>query len=180
LPDALTFAKQLLLVFDGETVEVLSPEHRAQLETIGIIAELAAARGCYTHHYPICVRRVLPDDTLISMASGGEEPHYAISFISYALPQERQGFFRFADLLARSMGFLFDARCHWGKVCPHSAHDIERLYPHASRFREICNHFDPAGVFRNAWIDEVLFTEKARSANSPRASNRTEIGGRAP
>ena len=151
------------MIFDGQDVNILSPQYRELLGAAGILDTLETARGSYTHHYAICVRRVLPDDTLISMASGGDEPHYAISFISYALPHERQGFFRFAEFLARSMGSLFDARCHWGKVCPHTAAEIERLYPHAPRFREICDRYDPAGVFRNEWIVGLLFSGAAVS-----------------
>jgi L-gulono-1,4-lactone dehydrogenase len=164
LPAALEFVNQILLVFDGGGLDAVSQEVQQALAAKELLAALSSARGAYTHHYPICVRRVLPDDTLISMASGGEAPHYAISFISYARPVERDGFFLFAEFVARSTSLLFDARCHWGKVCPHTAEEIERLYPHAARFREICGRYDPSGVFRNGWIDELLFSGANRSA----------------
>jgi FAD/FMN-containing dehydrogenase len=155
---ALGLVKQVLPIFDGESAEAIPLATRQSLESAGVLADLSGARGSYTHHYPICVRRVLPDDTLISMASGAEEPYYALSFISYARPQEREGFFGFARFVARSMGALYGARCHWGKVCPHAGEDFEKLYPRARAFREICAHFDPAGVFRNAWTDEAIFS----------------------
>jgi FAD/FMN-containing dehydrogenase len=42
----------------------------------------------------------------------------------------------------------------------HSAAEIERLYPHAAHFREICGRYDPAGVFRNDWIARLLFSRE--------------------
>ena len=52
------------------------------------------------------------------MASGGDDAYYVISFISYAQPDRQSSFFRFAQLLALTTARLFEARPHWGKVCP--------------------------------------------------------------
>jgi hypothetical protein len=125
------------------------------------------ARDFYTHHYAICVRKVLPDDTLISMSSsrsstGPSEPSYAISLISYARPSARAGFLRFADELAREMVERFDARPHWGKYCPLTAADVERLYPQLGEFREACRQYDPCGRMRNAWTQATLFGRAQR------------------
>ncbi len=126
----------------------------------------------YTHHYAICIRQVLADETLISMSScrseanSSGEASYAISLISYARPAARAGFFRFADALARSMVERFDARPHWGKHCPLTAAEAECLYPRLAEFREICRQSDPAGVFRNAWTAHVIMGEPAAT---PRA-----------
>jgi hypothetical protein len=168
---ALDFVKRILPIFDGRPADTLPQAIKKSLDAARSLADLTKACGSYTHHYPICVRRVLPDDTLISMSSGGDEPSYALSFISYARPQEREGFFGFAQFLAHSMGALYGARRHWGKVCPHSREEIEKLYPRAGAFREICRRYDPTGVFRNAWIEEVLFcggdTAVATSPSEP-------------
>ncbi len=126
------------------------------------------SRELYTHHYAICVRKVLPDDTLISMSSGrgstgaSAEASYAISLISYARPSERAGFFEFADELSRQMVHRFDARPHWGKYCPLTAAQAERLYPRLREFRGICRQFDPAGAFRNDWTADVLFSQATK------------------
>ncbi len=48
-------------------------ETQQSLERIGMATELAALSGVYFHHYPICVRRVLCDDTLISMAADADD-----------------------------------------------------------------------------------------------------------
>ena len=61
----------------------------ARLRAAEVWPEVEKLRGTYCQHYPICIRKVLADDTLISMAGGGEN-WYAISFISYAVPSERQ------------------------------------------------------------------------------------------
>ena len=160
LAEALEFVREVIRSFDGEPA-ALSPETRRRLDAIGLLDELLRATGTYTHHYAICVRRVLPDDTLISMTAGEEGPCYAISFISYAGSDDRAGFFGFASLLAESMAELFAARPHWGKVCPLGARRIEALYPRLGEFREICLARDPNGVFRNRWISEVVFGDDA-------------------
>ncbi|MFO1040953.1 MAG: FAD-binding protein [Planctomycetaceae bacterium] len=117
---------------------------------------LEALRGIYCHHYPICVRRVVSDDMLISMASGGNQDWYAISIISYARPTERAGFQAVAAFLAKSMSRRFGARPHWGKYCPLPAEDLVGLYPEFGRFRQICEDRDPQGRFRNRWMTELF------------------------
>jgi hypothetical protein len=94
---------------------------------------------------------------MVSMASGAGEPYYAVSFISYDRPEHRRGFLELAAFLSRSMGALFGARPHWGKVCPLTAEEAARLYPELPAFRAVCAALDPAGVFRNDWLDCVLF-----------------------
>jgi hypothetical protein len=158
LIEAIDLVIQLLKHFDGAP-DAFSGQAREQLQNIGLLEEIQARPGSYTHHYPICLRRVLPDDTLISMTSGNEEPAYAISFISYARPSDRHGFLAFANILTRTLGALYDARPHWGKVCPLASAEAARLYPHLSKFREVAQRFDPGGHFRNAWLNRVLFAE---------------------
>jgi hypothetical protein len=63
---------------------------------------------------------------------------------------------------------LFSARPHWGKICPLTAEEADRLYPELAQFREICRQFDPAGIFRNAWLERVLSLD-ARHTEEPRA-----------
>jgi L-gulonolactone oxidase len=99
---------------------------------------------------------VLPDDTLISMASGGGQDWYAVSFISYARPKRRAGFSLFASFMARSMSQLFQARPHWGKICPLEANELTSLYPRFDSFRNVCNTLDPQGVFQNEWTTALL------------------------
>ncbi len=156
LSAAIAFVKEILECFAGN-VEAVSAPTRQQLERIGLLDTLYKAAGTYLHHYAICIRRVLADDTLMAMSSGGGESYYAISFISYARPSQRASFFNFAQFLAASMAALFDVRPHWGKVCPLDREQIERLYPHLPEFRAVCQQLDPAGVFQNGWTSSRLF-----------------------
>ena len=120
-------------------------------------AELDRFENSYIHHYPVCVRRVLPDASLLSMTGGGQEDYYAISFISYLEPSQREPFIDLARFLAGSMFTLFHARCHWGKYCPSSCDEISELYPELETFKTIARQFDPQGQFSNTWLERLLF-----------------------
>ena len=152
---ALGFAQEVIKVAGGRKL-TLSADSQRRIEELGMQEDLVGLRDQYFHHYPICVRRVLPDDTLISMASGAEDDWYALSFISYAGPARRAGFSLFANFMARSMSQLFHARPHWGKVCPLEANELTSLYPKFDAFRTVCNTLDPQGVFQNDWTVALL------------------------
>lgn len=137
-------------------VFVRRPHVPAALADVRQLLESYAASGRYVHHYPICVRKVLPDDTLLSMTADWDEPGYALSFICYAPPRARSGFHAFAYDLATLLAQRYDARPHWGKYNPLPAAELRRLYPALSDFRTIADAFDPTGCFRNAWLAEIL------------------------
>ena len=147
------FVADILRLADDSTHE-LTPDTVECLTTIGTLDVAESLRGTFTHHYPICFRRILPDDTLISMASGSEEDWFSISFVTYVEP--RDDFFRLATFMAHSMTLLFNARLHWGKWFPLDANHIDRQYPAMETFREVCRRFDPRGVFRNKFVQEKL------------------------
>lgn len=150
---AMEYVQAVLAAFDRRDATV--PESiAATLTGIGMLGELLSLRGSFTFHYPVAVRRVLPDDAFLSM-SGGTEPYYAISFITYV--EQRGPFLRLASFLARSMTRLFQARPHWGKHFPLSGSDVARLYPQLGEFRRTCLQVDPNGVFRNDFTQGVLF-----------------------
>ena len=165
LADALRFTHEVIKVAVGKD-STLSANNQRRIEGLGMQDALAGLHDQYCHHYPICVRRVLPDDTLISMASGGEQDWYALSFISYAKPARRAGFFLFANFMAQSMSQLFHARPHWGKVCPLEANELTSLYPRFDDFRTVCNTLDPQGVFQNDWTAALLEADSSVEDNS--------------
>ena len=154
LTDAITFVKELVCYFDGDG-DAFSSATRGRLEQLGLLNPTDV--GAYTHCYPICVRRILPDDTLISMASGEDEDSYSISFNCYSRPSQLQGFNRFSEVLTRSMASLFHARPHWGKVCPIDSATVRALYPRLTEFQQVCSEFDPGARFRNGWVSRILF-----------------------
>ena len=166
LHEALRFSKEVLLVAGGMETE-LSKENQAWVLAQGMQESLAGLHDQHCHHYPICVRRVLPDDTLISMASGAGEDWYALSFISYARPQQRAGFLLFAEFMAASMSRMFDARPHWGKLCPLTPKELNSLYPRFDEFRATCTEFDPDGVFKNSWTAALLDSDDITSESEP-------------
>ena len=146
------------------------PEIRKRLQGTGDWNSVEKLRGQYLHHYPICIRKVLPDDTLISMASG-QEPWYALSFVSYVRPERRGGFISFANVLARTAAQLFGARPHWGKFCPLESNDLQALYPHLERFAAIRRTFDPAQLFGNSWLDAMTATDNSGTRSERRSSD---------
>ena len=155
LADALRFTHEIIKVAGGKE-STLSAVNQQRIDDLGMQENLDDLQNQYCHHYPICVRRVLPDDTLISMASGGNQDWYAVSFISYARPKRRAGFSLFSSFMARSMSQLFQARPHWGKICPLEANELTSLYPKFDSFRTVCNSLDPQGLFQNEWTMALL------------------------
>ncbi len=154
LAEAVELLRHATAVFAGETASV--PQ---ALETTLNLSKLYGAlirhTGTYVHHYPFFFRRIPPEDTLISMASGAET-YYSISVFTYLTPEQRRPYYEFCAWLARAMNKLFGARLHWGKHFPLNAVDIARLYPNLETFREICRKRDRDGVFRNAYCKRVL------------------------
>jgi hypothetical protein len=169
LRSALEYTREVIEYFAGNE-EAVTQATRQHLQQLGMLDELVRAANSYTHHYVICVRRVLADDTLISMASGNGDDWYAISFISYARPADRDSYMRFAAFMARTMAELFSARPHWGKICPLDRNQFEILYPRLNEFRSICEAFDPGRIFRNAWTERILFgDQRTTSADLPQS-----------
>lgn len=144
--------RAVLTVCDGS--QELDADSSERLRNAGLLDDLLAIRGAFTHHYPICTRRVFCDDTLLSMSAGDGEDWYAFSFIT--LEQPRDGFRKMADYLAHSMHRLFGARPHWGKYFPLTADEVRSLYPRLPDFDAVCRSFDPRGVFQNDFTRRIL------------------------
>ncbi len=153
LAGALAVVRHAIAVFDGSDARP-DPAVEAALGEIGLSDELRRHTGSYTHHYPIFIRRVLPDDALISMTAGASEPLYTISLFCYHEP--RTAFYALADFVARALNRLHRACPHWGKYFPLGHADIEEYYPRLAAFRAICERYDPRGTFRNAYVTRVL------------------------
>jgi D-arabinono-1,4-lactone oxidase len=49
-----------------------------------------------------------------------------------------------------------DARPHWGKLFRTSPCAVPGLYPRLGDFRQLRQHFDPLGKFRNGLVDRYL------------------------
>jgi xylitol oxidase len=53
----------------------------------------------------------------------------------------------------------FDARPHWGKIFAMSPARVQALYPRMGDFQRLLQRYDPAGKFRNPFIDKYIFGE---------------------
>lgn len=161
LAEALAIVRHAVAVFDGSGdssdrgVAAASRDPvEAALARAGMLDELRSRAGSYTHHYPIFIRRVLPDDALITMTAGADEPFYTISLFCYHEP--RTAFYGLADFVARALNRLHGACPHWGKYFPLDYGEIDARYPGLAAFRAICRRYDPRGTFRNRYVTSVL------------------------
>jgi hypothetical protein len=182
LRDTLKFLKNTLESFESQNV-ISDPEFRTKLSQANCLDDLERLRGSYCHHYPICIRKILPDDTLISMASNAVtdrvngidaddrpgrsdmEAWYSITLTNDDRGPSRKRFEEFAAFLSRSMNCLFDARPHWGKLCPLPAATLRKLYPAFKDFQMICDRVDKDGVFRNPWTKGLFHNAPENQAN---------------
>jgi len=122
----------------------------------GIEHDVGAMAGSYVHYYPLFCRRVLPEDTMISMASSIDEPIYSISIFTYDAPARCEPYYAFCSVLAHTLRKLVGARLHWGKHLPLEYADIAPLYPRLEEFRALCRRHDANGVLRNGYTERVL------------------------
>lgn len=52
----------------------------------------------------------------------------------------------------------FTPRPHWGKLFTMASDDVRRCYPQLPRFVELARQLDPAGRFRNTFLDEIVLS----------------------
>jgi L-gulonolactone oxidase len=139
---------------------------RHALAEAGLLDRVEAIRGKYLHHYPFYFRRVLTDDTLISMTSPGmshgTSTWYAIGVFCYLGRRRRQRYFEYASIIGFALLRAYGARPHWGKYLPMfpeaalTSRDLEPVYPNLEAFRRQCAEIDPCGVFRSNYSWRVL------------------------
>ncbi len=169
LESAMSFVRQTLCVAAG-TDNAIDESFRERLVQARLEKDLNEVSGTYCHHFPICVRKVLQDDTLISMASPADrasmedspEAWYAITFTSYTRSSERDTFEKLGRFLTRSMAALFAARPHWGKLNYLQPDKLHALYPQFEVFQQWCQTYDPDGHFQNDWTSELLTNKRPR------------------
>lgn len=51
----------------------------------------------------------------------------------------------------------FEARPHWGKLFTMAPEHLQSLYKKLPGFRELLQHYDPQGKFRNTFLDKYIF-----------------------
>lgn len=155
LPEAVEVVKYATQVCAGENVAA-PPGVEKKLRELGMYDELQGLKGSYTHHYPFYFRKVLPDDTLISMTASKDEPSFSMSLFNYNAPEDRGEYYKYCDWTARCLNKLCGARLHWGKHFPLKEESVAPTYPEMDKFKAICEKTDPNGVFRNSYTQRVL------------------------
>ena len=50
----------------------------------------------------------------------------------------------------------FGPRPHWGKVFTMAPASVRAAFPRFADFQDLVRRYDPSGVFRNQWLDELL------------------------
>jgi FAD/FMN-containing dehydrogenase len=152
LAEMLSLTRWLLQYSAGENVT----DHdvwAAAINDCGLSTQFKQLKGSYRHHYPICIRKVQADNGLITMSgSDGDEPWYAISFISYVHPDQRAGFFLFSEFITLLSIHLYSCRPHWGKHHELSPDAWRKLYPQYGKFQEIRDRLDPTNAFLPDWM----------------------------
>lgn len=155
LARALRFMRAAIESFAATDV-AFPAEFIPALTAANLFQVLETKRGAYTHHYPLFCRRILPEDTMMSMAAATGEPMYSISVFTFDGPEDREPYYEFCHFVAYSLLRLVDARLHWGKHFPFEYKDLVRLYPRLEEFRALCRSHDPHGVLRNGYTKHVL------------------------
>jgi len=99
--------------------------------------------------FPVEVRATAPDDIFLSTASGRPTGYIAVH-VYYRF--EYEPYFREVEAIMNG----FQGRPHWGKLHFQEAATLRTRYPDWDRFLAVRDRLDPAGVFRNAYLDRVL------------------------
>lgn len=162
LESAMSFVQQTLCLAAG-TANSVNETLQEVLVEAGLEMELNQIKGTYCHHFPICVRKVLMDETLISMASASardtqeksREAWFAITFTCYCRKSEQAAFEQLGSFLTRSLATLFSARPHWGKLNYLQPEQLRGLYPQFEAFQRCRRTLDPDGYFLNDWTTEL-------------------------
>jgi FAD/FMN-containing dehydrogenase len=154
LPDAATYLEWVLRCCGGDPHALPASISRGNFGC-DVSVGIEELRRHYLHDYPITIRRVLQDDTLISMTSGDSaDEWYAISLITYQ--RDLRPFLRMVRFVAVTMGRAYGARPHWGKICALNTAELAALYPGLRQFRDHCQAIDPAQIFINDFARQAL------------------------
>jgi len=99
--------------------------------------------------FPIEVRVAAADDIPLSTASGRASAYLAVHMPTRT---DYGAYFRAVERIASEVG----GRPHWGKLHFLDAAAVRERYPRFDEFVALRDKYDPTGVFRNAYLDQVL------------------------
>jgi FAD-linked oxidoreductase len=99
--------------------------------------------------FPVEIRVAAADDIWLSTAYGRDTAYLAIHQYT-GLPYRK--YFDLFESVVASVG----GRPHWGKMHTLDAERLRDLYPKFDDFLRVRGELDPAGVFTNGYLDQVL------------------------
>jgi L-gulonolactone oxidase len=99
--------------------------------------------------FPVEVRFTGPDDVWLSHGYGRESAYIAVHQFAGS-PYEP--YFRAVEALCEPLG----GRPHWGKLHYRDADSLRKAYPKFDDFLAVRDRLDPARVFANGYLDQVL------------------------
>jgi L-gulonolactone oxidase len=120
-------------------------------DAIGRILDLTS-RLPYPPMFPIEVRSSKGDDIPLSTAHGRDSGWIAVHQY-VGVPYE--AYFQGVEQIMND----YNGRPHWGKLHFQSRLTLSHRYPEWDTFQAWRAQLDPAGTFRNAYLDRVLGTE---------------------
>jgi FAD-linked oxidoreductase len=150
-PRTYTAASHEVLV-SPRRVRFREAEYAVPRESVrDVVHELAAwfrATGAHVP-FPLEVRFAAADDVWLSTAHGRETAYVAVQQY-HRLPHRR--YFDAAEQIVAAVG----GRPHWGKMHGLDHGTLASLYPRLADANRVRARVDPAGTFRNAYVDRVL------------------------
>jgi FAD-linked oxidoreductase len=120
-------------------------------ELYQVLGELRSAVRALPHPVivPVEVRVAAADDVWLSTAYGRDTAYVAVHQF---LGMPYREYFDAFEAVATAHG----GRPHWGKLHGLDAAGLRERYPRFDDFRRVRAEVDPAGVFRNGYLDRVL------------------------
>jgi FAD-linked oxidoreductase len=121
------------------------------------LARVRRLTGTYARDvtFPLEIRFAAADDIPLSTASGRDSAYIA-AHVYHGQPY--QAFFEAIEAVMADYG----GRPHWGKLHSLGASRLRDLYPQFDQFLAVRDRADPAGIFRNHYLDRVLGPPPAR------------------
>jgi FAD/FMN-containing dehydrogenase len=115
----------------------------------------------YDVSFPLEVRFAAADDIPLSTACGRDSAYIAAHVYR---GQPYQAYFEAFEAVMTDYG----GRPHWGKLHTLTASTLRSRYPLFDQFLAVRDQADPAGTFRNHYLDRVLGVPADASARHPR------------
>ncbi|MDP9115785.1 MAG: FAD-binding protein [Actinomycetota bacterium] len=122
---------------------------RAAVPTVLSEIETYLARSGELIGFPIEVRFAAADDIWLSTANGRDTGYIAVH---QYIRRDHQAYFAAVEEIAEAVG----GRPHWGKLHNRDAPSLRGAYPHFDDFTAVRDRLDPARIFGNDYLDQVL------------------------